>query len=626
MRDEGQQQRKAERKAVTEVLKKELERHRRRVAQLQDQNAPAQLIHAEEDHLSFLEKQFAEASGKSVALLLGDIDIDGDENDLRCNISCDLVKESISNTNIDKRFFGNSHPRFGSHANQERGLGKLCRCSCSRVLALAAVSNLSSAYNVASLGIALTILVQVHGDWKASERSMIVISTMYLGMITGQLIMGLIGDWLGAVQALRITLIISIIGALGSAFSPERFLLLSLVISQFLLGMGAGGIYPLAATMTAASGLAMGPETVTSKSTTPRAHSRRQPAAVAFVFSMQGLGLILTPLVAWGVVQLPMQSSAHWRLILGLGALPGLGLVWIRVIHLKRVAGDVTKMTMHGPRLTSWKRLSKTVLSAMQAFRRPRMMRKLIGLAGCWFLQDLTFYGNILFQTSLLQDIFSTELKVHLTIQEAIVASIAFPGCLMAVFLMDTLGPKTMQMQGFLICGLLYLGIGHYYELLQRNSRPLLIFFYGLTFFFSNFGPTCTTFILPSQILPSDTSSTFNGLAAACGNMGALIGATWMEPLGRVYGVDFIMTLCGVVSLLGFLLTMACIDDTPTTLTACTPHKEDTSHSGDAVTAVISFEKEQNSDEEYVSSDEKNSEFDSQFDETKGLLAYDSTV
>ncbi|MCL7023220.1 hypothetical protein MKW94_023441 [Papaver nudicaule] len=48
---------------------------------------------------------------------------------------------------------------------------------------------------------------------------------------------------------------------------------------------------------------------------------------------------------------------------------------------------------------------------------------------------------------------------------------------------------------------------------------------YALTFFFANFGPNSTTFIIPAEIFPARLRSTCHGISAAAGKAGAIIGA-----------------------------------------------------------------------------------------------------
>ena len=56
---------------------------------------------------------------------------------------------------------------------------------------------------------------------------------------------------------------------------------------------------------------------------------------------------------------------------------------------------------------------------------------------------------------------------------------------------------------------------------------------YGFTFFFDNFGPNTTTFILPAEIFPARLRSTCHGISGAVGKLGAIIGVlafSFMSP------------------------------------------------------------------------------------------------
>ena len=56
---------------------------------------------------------------------------------------------------------------------------------------------------------------------------------------------------------------------------------------------------------------------------------------------------------------------------------------------------------------------------------------------------------------------------------------------------------------------------------------------YGFTFFFANFGPNATTFIVPAEIFPARLRSTCHGISAAAGKIGAIAGT-----LGFMYAAE----------------------------------------------------------------------------------------
>ena len=120
---------------------------------------------------------------------------------------------------------------------------------------------------------------------------------------------------------------------------------------------------------------------------------------------------------------------------------------------------------------------------------------------------------------------------------------IALPGYWVATYLMDSWGRKKIQKFGFfcmmvtyaILAGCLHGGV---------TNGPLLLIIYGLTFFFSNFGPNSTTFILPSESFPAECRASLNGFSAAMGKTGAAIGSAAtiqagcetraMETAGRI--------------------------------------------------------------------------------------------
>eukprot|EP00808_Paulinella_micropora_P027593 g77221.t1 len=110
----------------------------------------------------------------------------------------------------------------------------------------------------------------------------------------------------------------------------------------------------------------------------------------------------------------------------------------------------------------------------------------------------------------------------------------------------------------------LTLPIYHSYVLLGCGMAWLssysgaLIFTYGLTFFFSNFGPNSTTFIVPGEApqIKTCVRSTSHGLSAAFGKLGAVLGTSVLTPLVERYGLPTVLVVCGVLSFAGLLWTL----------------------------------------------------------------------
>jgi len=419
--------------------------------------------------------------------------------------------------------------------------------------AISAFSNLSTAYNLVNINLAHVIMENQYCGGDGCAAAVTTASTACLvGAIAGQLTFGYIGDCLGRGRALRLTMMLSVFGALLSAFAVpfssdnQASIFTVISITRLIMGVGVGGVYPLAATIAAES-----------------SDDANRGRAVSLVFSMQGVGTLLVPLVGMlflyslGDYQTRADQNLSlpgitWRLILGVGALPGL----ILLLVTKPVRESPTAQT-------------RQTLTLRQALSQKRYWPKLFGCAGGWFLFDVTFYGNTLFAPTVLKAVFAHKGPTHtiggdisdnLCAQLAILALIGLPGYYISVWLMDILGRKTIQLQGFFFMTVLYAGLGIFLSELKK-STPLLLTVYGLTYFFSNFGPNSTTFILPSETFPKEIRSSLNGFCAAAGKLGATLGAAVFKPISNSFGPEVAFYMCAACALLGVLLTAFFVED-----------------------------------------------------------------
>jgi PHS family inorganic phosphate transporter-like MFS transporter len=79
---------------------------------------------------------------------------------------------------------------------------------------------------------------------------------------------------------------------------------------------------------------------------------------------------------------------------------------------------------------------------------------------------------------------------------------------------------------GFLFMAVVFLAIGIPYIKHWQNHIDLgYKVLYGLIFFFSNFGPNTTTFIVPAELFPARFRSTCHGISGAAGKVGGIIGS-----------------------------------------------------------------------------------------------------
>jgi PHS family inorganic phosphate transporter-like MFS transporter len=79
---------------------------------------------------------------------------------------------------------------------------------------------------------------------------------------------------------------------------------------------------------------------------------------------------------------------------------------------------------------------------------------------------------------------------------------------------------------------------------------------YGLSYFFTEFGPNMTTFVLPGELFPVSMRATGHGISAGIGKFGAFIGVFLFPVLQEHLGLRLTLLLAGFISAAGALLTL----------------------------------------------------------------------
>lgn len=184
-----------------------------------------------------------------------------------------------------------------------------------------------------------------------------------------------------------------------------------------------------------------------------------------------------------------------------------------------------------------------------------------------WFLLDIAFYSQNLTQKDIFPVMGLTHKDVEVNaLQEMFETSRAmfviaffgtFPGYWFTVFFIEKLGRFKIQLVGFFMMSFFMLIIGIKYDYLTTN-KYMFATLYGLTFFFANFGPNSTTFVLPAELFPTRVRSTCHALSAAAGKAGAMVGAFGVQnyTLGKgTKDIQKAMFFLAFTNMLGFCFT-----------------------------------------------------------------------
>ncbi|KAK8530682.1 hypothetical protein V6N13_030630 [Hibiscus sabdariffa] len=408
------------------------------------------------------------------------------------------------------------------------------------------------------------------------------------GTLSGQLVFGWLGDKLGRKKVYGITLIVMVFCAICSGLSfgsTSGSVMGTLCFFRFWLGFGIGGDYPLSATIMS-----------------EYANKKTRGAFIAAVFAMQGVGIIFAGLVSMILSRVfldlypaptfnenPIMSTQPeadylWRIVLMFGALPALLTYYWRMKmpetgrytaiiegNAKQAAADMGRvldieLDVESDKLSQFKAANQYTLLSHEFFRRHGS--HLIGTMTTWFLLDIAFYSQNLTQKDIFPAMGLTKTAKEVNaIREVFETSRAmfvvallgtFPGYWFTVIFIEKIGRFVIQLIGFFMMSIFMLILGVKYDYLRDTNKFLFALLYGLTFFFANFGPNSTTFVLPAELFPTRVRSTCHALSAASGKAGAMIGAFVVQTYtldGNVKKIKAAIIALAFTNMLGFCFT-----------------------------------------------------------------------
>jgi len=96
---------------------------------------------------------------------------------------------------------------------------------------------------------------------------------------------------------------------------------------------------------------------------------------------------------------------------------------------------------------------------------------------------------------------------------------------------------------------------------IEKLIYPFLIV-YGISYFFTEFGPNATTFVYPAELFPVEGRTTGHGVASAAGKLGGFTGVFLFPILLSAGGLIAAESSAAVVSVLGILVTIFMLPET----------------------------------------------------------------
>lgn len=125
---------------------------------------------------------------------------------------------------------------------------------------------------------------------------------------------------------------------------------------------------------------------------------------------------------------------------------------------------------------------------------------------------------------------------------------------------MDRIGRKSIQILGFAMMAASFAVIA-LVPGIEKLVLPFLIV-YGISYFFTEFGPNATTFVYPAELLPVEGRTTGHGIAAATGKVGGFIGVFTFPILMAWNGLLAAEMAAAMASVLGIVVTLTMLPET----------------------------------------------------------------
>jgi PHS family inorganic phosphate transporter-like MFS transporter len=435
-----------------------------------------------------------------------------------------------------------------------------------------------------------------------SYISTLISGATQLGALFGQLFLGHLADLYGRVRIYKISLLIVLIGMIGSSLSAKLESGLSLYglygMWRLFTGIGFGAVYPATALIVC-----------------EYAPTKWRGAICAAVKAFQGLAILTGPIISMILLSIyqainfnnPFNLDSVWRLCIAVGVIPCLITMYLASKvpetprytmyiddNLEKAENDV-KFVIDRNEYREFRIIQKKVnkIKFWKDFKKHFAIRDnlkvLIILSVCRFVDNIGLYGinwiiesvlkvikfgysqnnyYLLNSSNATQNVYTANIDYSIGI--SIVALLgAVPGYGLGIIFIEVLGRKKLQLISFFAVFAIFLGLaGSYDTIINKLEKPENAFT-GIFFFlqlFLDIGFNTTVFVMPAEYFPTRFRSTAYGISAAVGRIGALIVVgfnfikdTDFKPSPPVYKQDAskvaLYYAFGVLMLVGAIVT-----------------------------------------------------------------------
>ncbi|KAH9909179.1 major facilitator superfamily domain-containing protein [Xylariomycetidae sp. FL2044] len=382
-----------------------------------------------------------------------------------------------------------------------------------------------------------------------------------IGIMVGQVGVGIIGDWIGRRWGLIQDAVIMLIGLLmltGSWGLTLQGWVIMYSWSLFVYGIGVGGEYPITATSSMENAVSAGKMSTRED----RLHRGRK---VTMAFLMQGWGqfvnqvvlIVLLLIFTRGNGDGPYSVTAAQYTFRLSFAFPAIGTLWLAYYRTWRMKSASKQLDKAKKKANVTGYDVKSLKMTCRNFG-----GRLVATAGSWFCNDVFFYGNKLFQGQFISVISNNPNSLTTVWTWNLVnVVVSLAGYYAASLVIDNkmYGRKNMQQVGFFMCFIMFVIPAFKYDY-YTSPAGIHAFqaMYFLSSFFNQFGPNSVTFLVAGEVFPTQIRASAHGFSAMIGKAGALLASVlynYIDTQTKFYVIPWF-------GLAGMLITWLWLPDT----------------------------------------------------------------
>lgn len=377
----------------------------------------------------------------------------------------------------------------------------------------------SDGYVNNSMGTVTTVLKRLYGkEYSESRKSQILPAIVFVGTVVGMLVFGYVADYhsrkLGMVISTLILILFTILcaGSWGAGGKKNMDgMLAALITYRFFMGIGLGGEYPAGSVACAEASAIMGRGT-------------RNRWFILFTNFMIDFGFVCSafvPCVLWWIFH-DKHLQAVWRLTLGLGAIPPLGLFYLRTKFKENPS--FMKNNFKRTRFPYWLAIKYYGV-------------RLACVSLIWFIYDWASYSFGLYTSPILANLNPNDSLIKNFGYTTIINLWYLPGSFLGAICADYLGPRLTLIIGVVgqaIVG--YVMAGIFEHLRKPENVAGFICMYGVFLALGEFGPGDQIGLIASKTCATPIRGQYYAIAAAIGKIGAFVGTYCFPAIQKSVG------------------------------------------------------------------------------------------